>query len=126
MDDILERLRGYNPPDRSSDNIRAAMDIDEAANEIARLRAENERIERQLAALRAAISEPSPDIQEAVIKKLDLVSRDAVDKARAETWEKAAKIVTEYGRADHPNAVTVCDLAATALRAAAEKEKRDG
>lgn len=39
-DDILARLQGYNPPDRTSDNVQAAIDIHEAADEITRLRAE--------------------------------------------------------------------------------------
>jgi len=40
MTDSLERLRGYNPIDRTSDNIQAAKDIADAADEIARLREE--------------------------------------------------------------------------------------
>lgn len=37
--DILERLRGYNPPDRTNDDQRQiAVDIYDAATEIARLR----------------------------------------------------------------------------------------
>jgi len=39
MTDILERLRGYNPPDRTIDGDRqTAADIAEAASEIERLR----------------------------------------------------------------------------------------
>lgn len=39
MTDILERLKGYNPPDRTVDGQRqTATDIHDAANEIIRLR----------------------------------------------------------------------------------------
>ena len=41
--DILERLRGYNPPDRTNDDHRQiAVDIQDAAAEIERLRAATE------------------------------------------------------------------------------------
>lgn len=39
MTDILDRLRGYNPPDRTEGHSRViAQDIHDAANEIHRLR----------------------------------------------------------------------------------------
>ncbi len=45
MTDIVERLRGYNPPDRTLDGQRyMAVDIQEAADEIERLRAALEKI----------------------------------------------------------------------------------
>lgn len=50
MSDIVEKLRGYNPPDRTIDEQRQiAVDIHAAADEIARLRAE---VARKDAALR--------------------------------------------------------------------------
>lgn len=44
---------------------------------------------------------------------------DAHDRITAELKaqrERDARIVDSFARADHPNAVTVCDLAATAIR----------
>ena len=38
--------------------------------------------------------------------------------------ERDAKIAEDYARRDNPNAVTVCDLVATAIRAG--KEQGDG
>jgi hypothetical protein len=59
VSDILERLRGYNPLDRTSDNIRAAQDISDAADEIGMLRNENLSLYRVL----TKSSPVSPEIQ---------------------------------------------------------------
>ena len=54
MSDILERLRGYNPPDRTDERQRqVAIDIQDAIREIAALKAEVERLNRKLIAERA-------------------------------------------------------------------------
>jgi chromosome segregation ATPase len=56
MSDIVERLRGYNPPDRTIDAERQiASDIAEAADEIERLRGYIEGHEEALTMLRAEI-----------------------------------------------------------------------
>lgn len=45
MSDILERLQGYNPPDRTVDEQRQiAIDIQDAAAEITRLKEENDKL----------------------------------------------------------------------------------
>jgi ABC-type phosphate transport system auxiliary subunit len=57
MSELIQRLRGYNPPDRTIDEQRQiAVDLREAADEIERLRAENARL-----SLNAAIDKQALD-----------------------------------------------------------------
>ena len=52
MSDILERLKGYGPPDRVLDEHRSiSVDIHAAADEITQLRAEAERLSEKLTEL---------------------------------------------------------------------------
>ena len=59
MSDIVERLRAYNPPDRTVDEQRQiAVDIHEAAAEIERLK---EKCDRQAMVIRRIYPENFPD-----------------------------------------------------------------
>jgi hypothetical protein len=58
MSDILNRLRGYNPPDRCStlQQQQIAQDIQEAADEIERLRRLQKAMDAEVAVYEAALT----------------------------------------------------------------------
>lgn len=70
---LLERLRGYNPPDRTVESDRQiATDIQAAANEIERLRAEIERWRDSNNRLRAEMEHQAKRANEAEAHILEL------------------------------------------------------
>lgn len=62
------------------------------------------------------------DYQKAIVF-VAIALRECAEEARAEGLEDAARLTENYARQDHPTAVTVCDLAAAAIRDLKEQPK---
>lgn len=90
---------------------------------LAALRAENEKLQQINERLRRNLADPPPDVQELVIKKLDLVSRDAVWIEAERVTERDMQIIDDHQCQTHKEACYCEYHIARAIRAAQAKER---